>query len=518
MARNNWRNVVLAAVAGLLLAACDFGNGSGSAAASDAPGSPSAPAQTPPNAVPTLSGIPAASVTAGTTYLFQAQAADGDGDALSFSASGLPAWATLNSQTGALSGTPAESDVGSTADIVISVSDGEASVSLPAFRITIVSALPPPVTPPPPVANRAPTISGTPATSVTATQAYSFTPAASDPDGQSLIFSVANLPAWASFSTSTGRVSGTPNTTQVRTYSGIVITVTDGSLSASLPSFSITVNAAANRAPTISGSPASSVTAGTAYSFTPTGSDPDGQTLTYSIANKPSWATFSTSTGRLSGTPTSANVGTASGIAITVSDGVLAASLASFSITVNAVPNAAPVISGTPSTSVVAGATYSFTPGASDADGNTLAFSITGKPSWATFSTATGVLTGTPSTAQVGAYSNIVISVSDGTATRSLGAFTITVTQATGTGTATLSWSAPTQNTDGSPLTDLAGYRVYHGTSASSLSDVADVPGATAMGYTWNQLASGTHYFAVAAYTASGVESAISGVGSKAIP
>lgn len=517
MVRNNWRNVVLAAATSMLLAACDFGNGSKTASADEAPSSPTAPSQTSPNIVPTLSGTPATTATAGVTYVFQALGADGDGDALTFSASGLPGWATLNSQTGALSGTPTESDVGTTAGIVISVSDGEAGASLPAFRITIASALPPPATPPP-AANRAPTISGTPATSVTATQAYSFTPAASDPDGQSLTFSIANQPSWASFSAATGRISGTPNSTQVRTYSNIVITASDGVLSTSLPAFSITVNAAANRAPTISGSPATSVTAGAAYSFTPSGSDPDGQTLTYSIANKPAWASFNTSTGRISGTPARTDVGTTSGIVITVSDGALSASLAAFSITVNAAPNAAPVISGSPATNVAAGSAYSFTPVASDADGNTLAFSITGKPSWATFSTATGALSGTPTGAQAGAYSNIIITVSDGTASASLPAFTITVTQATGTGTATLAWTAPTQNTDGSSLTDLAGYRVYHGTSASSLTDVVDVPGATATGYTWSQLASGTHYFAVAAYTSAGVASAMSAVGSKSIP
>ena len=55
-------------------------------------------------------------------------------------------------------------------------------------------------------------------------------------------------------------------------------------------------------APTISGSPTTSTTAGTSYSFTPTGSDLDGDTLTYNITNKPSWASFNTSTGALTGT------------------------------------------------------------------------------------------------------------------------------------------------------------------------------------------------------------------------
>jgi hypothetical protein len=73
---------------------------------------------------------------------------------------------------------------------------------------------------------------------------------------------------------------------------------------------------------------------GSAYSFQPIASDPDGNALTFSIANKPVWATFSTSTGLLTGTPTLAQAGTTSSIVISVSDGALSASLAAFNLTV----------------------------------------------------------------------------------------------------------------------------------------------------------------------------------------
>ena len=78
-----------------------------------------------------------------------------------------------------------------------------------------------------------------------------------------------NKPTWVTFSTSTGALTGTPGASNVGTSSGIVVTVSDASLSASLPAFSITVNAPANRAPTISGTPPTAVTQGTAYAFTP---------------------------------------------------------------------------------------------------------------------------------------------------------------------------------------------------------------------------------------------------------
>ncbi|MEL7185810.1 MAG: putative Ig domain-containing protein [Pseudomonadota bacterium] len=184
--------------------------------------------------------------------------------------------------------------------------------------------------------NLAPTIQGTPATSVQVGGAYTFTPTASDPDGDVLTFSVSGAPSWTNFNSSTGELSGTPAANDVGNYPNILISVSDGEFSASLAAFQITVNES-NNAPQISGTPAASVTEGQAYSFTPTASDPDGDTLTFSISGLPSWASFNSSTGELSGTPVAADVGVYSSIIITVSDGQLSASLSEFAITVNAI-------------------------------------------------------------------------------------------------------------------------------------------------------------------------------------
>lgn len=273
-----------------------------------------------------------------------------------------------------------------------------------------------------------------------------------------------------------------------------------------------------NSAPTISGTPSTGIGANSTYTFEPTADDVDGDPLIFSISNKPSWASFSSATGKLTGTPSSSQVRTYSGIVISVSDGSLVAQLPAFSITVSSAPNTPPSISGSPPSSVVAGSAYSFTPTANDVDGDTLAFSISGKPSWATFSTATGTLSGTPTAGQAGSYLNIVIAVSDGKVSTSLPNFAITVSTPVPTGSATLSWTAPGLNTDGSALTNLAGFRIYHGTSAGSLTDVVQVVGSSTSSFTFTQLASGTHYFAMTAYATDGSESAMSTVGSKTIP
>lgn len=275
--------------------------------------------------------------------------------------------------------------------------------------------------------------------------------------------------------------------------------------------------------PTISGSPPTTDVVGQAYSFTPTASGPRGTTLSFSISGKPSWASFSSSTGQLAGTPTAA--GTFSNIVITVSDGYAHSSLSAFAIAVSAPtappPSAPPTISGTPPTTDVAGTAYAFTPQASDPSGSALSFSVQNKPSWASFSIATGGLSGTPTTANVGTYSNIVISVSDGTNSAALAPFSINVTQpapAPTPATATLSWTAPTTNTDGSALTNLAGYHIYYGTSPSALSTVVDVANPATTTYTVSNLTSGTWYFAVNAYTTGGMDSALSNTDTKAIP
>jgi hypothetical protein len=464
---------------------------------------------TPANRAPVISGTPSGSVGVGSAYSFRPTASDPDGDKLSFSIQNRPGWATFSTSTGQLSGTPGTSNVGTFSNIVISVSDGKITAKLPAFSIAVVGQ-----------SSGAPTISGTPPTSVNVNSYYNFRPTASDPDSDTLRFSIVNQPSWASFSIYSGQLHGVPP--QAGTWSNIKISVTDGKSTATLPAFSITagsVTPTANRAPTISGSPATSAGVGSAYSFSPSASDPDGDTLGFSIQNRPAWATFSTSTGQLSGTPGASHVGTFSNIVISVSDGKITTKLPAFSITVSQ-SNAAPTISGTPATSVVAGKAYDFVPKASDSNGDALAFSIQNKPTWAVFDTKTGRLSGTPSASHVGTYSNIVIAVSDGKASKSLPAFAITVSKAPATsapGTAVLTWTPPTTRANNTTLSNLAGYRIAYGTSATVLHESINVANPGLSSYVVENLKPGTYYFVVRAYDSTGHESDLSNVISVAV-
>ena len=178
----------------------------------------------------------------------------------------------------------------------------------------------------------------------------------------------------------------------------------------------------------------------------------------------------------------------------------------------------APTLSGTPATTATVGTSYTFQPTVSSSNSGTLTYTIANKPAWATFSSSTGQLAGTPGSGDVGTDAGIVITAANGSASASLAAFTITVAAAAPTqGSATLSWTAPVQNTDGSSITNLSGYVISYGNSPSGMSQTVTVSDPSATSYTIQSLVAGTWYFAVSAVEASGTASALSSVVSKTI-
>ncbi|WP_220778171.1 putative Ig domain-containing protein, partial [Shewanella hafniensis] len=135
----------------------------------------------------------------------------------------------------------------------------------------------------------------------------------------------------------------------------------------------------------ISSTAITAATQDAAYSYTFAASDTDvGDTLTLSAVTKPSWLSFNTTSGVLSGTPGNADVGAHPVLLrATDTDGLTADQ--SFSITVTNV-NDAPTISSTAITAATQDAAYSYTFAASDTDvGDTLTLSAVTKPSWLSF-------------------------------------------------------------------------------------------------------------------------------------
>ena len=366
--------------------------------------------------------------------------------------------------------------------------------------------------------NTPPQITGIPNASGMEGVFYSFTPQATDPDGDSLTFQIVNRPTWAAFSSTTGTLSGNPGYTDAGSYSNIQISVSDSRSSASLSAFSITISDN-NRAPVISGTPLSIVQEGSSYDFSPTAVDADGDKLTFSISGLPRWASFNPATGTLEGTPDFADAGSYINIIISASDGKATASLGPFNINVENY-NRPPSISGTADTSIPVGGLFSFTPLVSDPDGDSLSFSVVNLPAWISFNSTNGSLTGTPENTDIGSYGNIIITVSDGTASTSLIPLTVVVNGlAETTASASLSWEIPTSRTDGSPLVvnEIEGYRIYMGSSSEDLGMVVDLNDYTVTRYSVTGLSSGSYYFSVTTYDTDGNESPFSNIVMKEV-
>ena len=378
------------------------------------------------NDTPTISGIPDTTIAQDADYLFAPVGADIDvGDTLEYAITNKPGWAGFSTTTGTLSGTPTNTHVGITEDIVISVSDGIAeAVSLPPFSITVTNT------------NDAPTITGTPPATIAEDSAYSFTPEGGDVDNPASDFSyaIAGKPAWATFNEATGELSGTPRNADVGTTSNIRISLTSGGQTVSLPDFSIEVTNT-NDAPTITGATTFTIAENAgdgAMVGTIIGADVDaGTTLTYSITagNANDAFAIGSATGAI--TVNGQNkfdyeTTPAYLLTVTVSDSSLEAT-ATVTINVEDV-NEAPTITGTPPASIAQDTAYSFTPGGGDVDaGDIPIYSLSNNPTWLIVNDATGTLSGTPTNADVGVRRDIVLTITSGGQTDTL-TFSIEVT------------------------------------------------------------------------------------------
>ena len=207
---------------------------------------------------------------------------------------------------------------------------------------------------------------------------FSLTLNATDID--TLSWSIGSSAANGSASVSGSNTSASINYTPTAEYFGsdsFIVAVTDGEFTATT-TVNVTITSV-NDLPTITGTPATSVKVGHLYSFAPTTADADANpSLSCAITNKPAWASFNSTTGALTGTPTADDVGTNSNIIINVTDGTDTVSLTSFNISVIAI-NSAPVASNA-SVSVDEDTSLSITPSVQDAEGDTLSYSITQPP------------------------------------------------------------------------------------------------------------------------------------------
>jgi len=191
--------------------------------------------ETPVNNAPTVTSTALVTSTVALAYSYSITANDSDDDTITLSASTLADWLTFDVDTGALTGTPEESDIGSH-DVTLLVSDGSDEVTQN-FTITVVAADIEPV-------NSAPTIKSAALLTSTVALTYSYTLTATDSDDDEITLSATTSPDWLTFDVSTGLLTGTPQDSDIGAHE-IALLVSDGTDEVS-QNFTITVQAAAD--------------------------------------------------------------------------------------------------------------------------------------------------------------------------------------------------------------------------------------------------------------------------------
>jgi hypothetical protein len=179
--------------------------------------------------------------------------------------------------------------------------------------------------------------------------------------------------------------------------------------------------------------------------------------------------------------------------------------------------NQAPTIGPATDEYARVGETFSFQPTARDPDGDTLQYTAENLPTWASMDPTSGRITGTPGPADVGVYELITIRVADAGRSATTAPFSITVIEEAANGVATLKWELPPSKVDGSPLDDLAGYRIVYGRSSEDLDRSVFIDNPATTNYEFTGLTSGIWYFAVIAVNANGLEGPPTNITMKSI-
>jgi Glycosyl hydrolase family 48/Cellulose binding domain/Putative Ig domain len=257
--------------------------------------------------------------TVGTADDVQIQATDSaTGKTFAYSATDLPIGLSINSATGAITGSPTMAGSFTT---TVTVNDGTSASSVN-FDWTVGTSS---------STNKVTVTNPGAQTGTVGTAASLQIQATDSATGQTLTYAATGLPAGLSISSSTGLISGTPTTAG---SSSVTVTVKDGTGASGTASFTWTISSSSSgNKITVTNPGAQTGTVGTAASLQIQATDSaTGQTLTYAASGLPAGLSISSSTGLISGTPTTAG---SSSVTVTVKDGTGASGTASFTWTIS---------------------------------------------------------------------------------------------------------------------------------------------------------------------------------------
>ena len=413
------------------------------------------------NNIPELGVIGNKQVNEGQVLSFNVVAIDADNDTLTFTASNLPLGASFDPINMFFSWNPTFEQAGTYSNISFQVSDGKDVVE-EIISILVVDV------------NRAPTLEPIPDITVTEGGVVLINPVGSDPDGDVLSYIFSVWMTTASYQTIPGDAGAHL----------VTVTASDGTLTA-IQDVNIRVNPSGNNVPVLSPIGNKQVNEGQDLSFIVSATDADDDPLIFTAANLPLGATFDADSGIFQWIPESGQLGLYTDISFQVSDGKDSVSEL-ISIEVTNI-NHAPVLDTISAITVSEGEVVQIIPAGTDPDGDTVSFSYSGWMTTASYTTGSG---------DMGVHT-VTVTVSDGTLSASQDV-TVTVTEVELTSTVTLSWNANTE-------VDLAGYKIYRGTSSRVYTHIIDVGDVTSFILAIDTEAD--NYLALTAYDASGNES-----------
>lgn len=364
---------------------------------------------TPVNDPPVYTSSDVTSATEDVAYSYDVDATDEENDSLTFSLTTKPTGMTINSTSGLISWTPDKDQLGSNS-VTVSVTDGNNTAVTRSFNITVAET------------NDTPVIGSSEVTAATESSAYSYDVNATDEESDSITYDLTVFPANMTIDDTTGVISWTPPEAYADYDEDVTVTASDGNTTAS-QSFTITVSAD-NDTPDISAIADDNATESASYTFQVTASDLEGDSLNYSLTDKPTDMSID-SDGLISWTPPEAVADYDVNVEVSVSDGNTSAT-ESYTITV-AADNDAPSFTNAGTTVATEDEAYSYTATASDPESESLNFALVSGPTGMTVGSDSGEVSWTPPQAGSDYSEDVTISVTDNTNTAVQQSFTINV-------------------------------------------------------------------------------------------